>query len=283
MRCVECNTDISHKRAGTRFCGQRCRDRSRWTNHVDRPAVRLCSHCRAEISDRHLLATRCEECQASHRKSRKHLVVRSCAVCGTDLTGTTKKKLCAACSAPKQRTCAEDGCEVDLTRSRRQRCLQHGRERALEAQRARQGGENRKAYNEAIRQWQADNPEATMLIRARTRAKKRGLECTITVDDVKAAWPEAQPVPCVRHGAGQESGPGALVTRITEPGPHRQHQGYVPGNIWVISLEANGTKRDLTIEELAAGESTPEWQAWARDHLAGKSRPRRRVVRRSAA
>ena len=185
--------------------------------------------------------------------------------CGTDLTGTTKKKLCVACSAPRPRTCAEDGCEVDLTGSRWPRCPQHAKQRALDLQRARQGGENRKAYNEAIRKWQADNPEATMLIRARTRAKKRGLECTITVDDVKAVWPRHNRCPV--YGTELVRNLGRAHSAPESPSLDRidNTQGYVPGNIWVISLEANGTKRDFTIEELAAGESTPEWQAWARD------------------
>jgi hypothetical protein len=44
-------------------------------------------------------------------------------------------------------------------------------------------------------------------------------------------------------------------------------RGYVPSNIHVISLQANSLKRDLGIEELAAGAAGEHWQAWATAYL----------------
>jgi hypothetical protein len=41
----------------------------------------------------------------------------------------------------------------------------------------------------------------------------------------------------------------------------------------------NSGKRDLTVEELAAGAAGEHWQTWARSYLAGNSRPDHLVVR----
>jgi hypothetical protein len=92
-----------------------------------------------------------------------------------------------------------------------------------------------------------------MLIRAKSRAKAKGLECTITADDIKAAWPEDNRCPVfgtelVRNLGSQHASPDSpSLDRIDN------RKGYVPGNVWVISLLANGTKQDLTPEELARG------------------------------
>jgi hypothetical protein len=132
-----------------------------------------------------------------------------------------------------------------------------------------------------VRQWQEDNPEATMLIRARTRARKYGIECTIMLDDVRAAWPEDNRCPVfgidlVRNlGRAHASPASPSLDRIDNS------KGYVPGNIHVISNAANGTKRDLNAAELAAGEAGSEWQAWAVARTAGQQ-PRRKIRRKAA-
>lgn len=102
-----------------------------------------------------------------------------------------------------------------------------------------------------------------MLIRARSRARQRGIECTITVEDIRAAWPGDGRCPVfgvelIRNLGEPHASPySPSIDRIDNA------KGYVPGNIHVISVRANGVKQDFTIEELAAGMAGPEWQAWA--------------------
>jgi hypothetical protein len=279
-RCVECDGPIPARvKLDAKYCGKACRDavnkrRLHEGHRAGRKVVeRACDGCGTDITERatqHPLATRCEDCQANHRSGRKRVrpkVERSCAGCGADIRGRAKAKTtCADCEPRPPRLCVGCG-SVDLRGTMRWRCE--------ECQDAWDAGESGR-----VRQWQADNPAATMLIRARTRAKRKGLECTITLDDVKAAWPNDNRCPVYKvelvrnlgeHHASPES---PSLDRIDNS------KGYVPGNVWVISLQANGTKQDFSLEKLAAGESTPEWRAYARTYL---GMPRRRVVRRRTA
>ncbi len=52
--------------------------------------------------------------------------------------------------------------------------------------------------------------------------------------------------------------------------------GYVKGNVHVCCVGCNGLKRDLSVDELAAGEAGEHWKAWAVARLACES-PDRRV------
>lgn len=87
-----------------------------------------------------------------------------------------------------------------------------------------------------------------MLDRCRGRAKTRGLECTITRDDI--VIPERCPIlgiPLQRNkGKGVASANSPSVDRIDSS------RGYVPGNVWVISYKANAMKNNATPDELLA-------------------------------
>jgi hypothetical protein len=81
---------------------------------------------------------------------------------------------------------------------------------------------------------------------ARSRAKKKGLEFTITVDDI--VIPERCPVfdyPLIRM-PGHKMGPihTATLDRIDST------KGYIPGNVQVISEKANRIKSDATPFEI---------------------------------
>lgn len=83
---------------------------------------------------------------------------------------------------------------------------------------------------------------------ARARARKQGQRFTITVDDVRAAWPTDNRCPVLGielvrgEGASQDS--SATIDRLNGA------WGYEPGNIAVISLAANRAKGNLRASEL---------------------------------
>jgi hypothetical protein len=88
------------------------------------------------------------------------------------------------------------------------------------------------------------NPESYLLYQTKTRAKKRGLPFNLTHDDVKV--PEKCPVlgytlEINSGGAGHNS---PTVDRIVPS------EGYVKGNVQIISHRANTIKSDATAEEL---------------------------------
>ena len=96
------------------------------------------------------------------------------------------------------------------------------------------------------------DPRLKLLYAARSRAKKNGLDCTITVDDI--VIPELCPALGIkleaRIGAGRSNrehlGNSPSLDRIDNS------KGYIPGNVAVISLRANMIKTDATAAELKA-------------------------------
>ncbi len=91
-----------------------------------------------------------------------------------------------------------------------------------------------------------------LLYAARGRAKKSGLPCTITVDDI--VIPEICPVlgiplfPSVGNGRKQP----ALIPNSPSVDRLDNNKGYTPDNIRVISVRANDIKSNATLEELEA-------------------------------
>ncbi len=95
------------------------------------------------------------------------------------------------------------------------------------------------------RKWMADNPLASMLRSAKTRAKRAGLPFTLSLADIPAI-PDRCPIldiPLVR-GNGHWHDGSPTLDRIDS------RMGYVPGNVLVISWRANALKRDATAQEL---------------------------------
>jgi hypothetical protein len=82
----------------------------------------------------------------------------------------------------------------------------------------------------------------------RHRAKKQGISCTVTVEDI--VLPEVCPV----LGIPLVLAPGNALKRPDAPSVDRikNHLGYVPGNVAVISLRANFLKKDATVAEVRA-------------------------------
>lgn len=94
--------------------------------------------------------------------------------------------------------------------------------------------------------WAQRNPKKVMLASARMRAKRKGLECTITIDDFDI--PEFCPVLGIKliSGIGKDSRSDASPTldRIDN------NKGYITGNVQVMSFKANRAKTDLIKQEL---------------------------------
>jgi hypothetical protein len=94
--------------------------------------------------------------------------------------------------------------------------------------------------------WQRRRPVQAMLSRARSSAKKRGLDFAITPADVTI--PKRCPVlgiPLVNTvGEGRRVDGSITLDRIDNT------RGYVPGNVLVVSWRANRIKSDASLEEL---------------------------------
>lgn len=88
------------------------------------------------------------------------------------------------------------------------------------------------------------DPKKVMVEKARTRAKTRGTECTITCDDFDI--PDVCPVlgiPLFRS-EGVHSPNSPTLDEIV------RGSGYTPDNVLVMSHLANACKRDLTPDQL---------------------------------
>lgn len=82
--------------------------------------------------------------------------------------------------------------------------------------------------------------------RAQQRAKRRGLECTITPDDIHI------PDVCPILGCKLETHPGHTGGKDNSPTLDRidNTKGYIPGNVQVISSLANRMKLSADPETL---------------------------------
>jgi hypothetical protein len=100
---------------------------------------------------------------------------------------------------------------------------------------------------EYVRNWWAEKRRTDwayeMFLSAKKRAKRDGLEFTITKDDIKI------PEHCPILGCKLEKNIGRV--KYNSPSLDRVDtlKGYVPGNVQVISTKANTHKGDLSLEE----------------------------------
>lgn len=88
------------------------------------------------------------------------------------------------------------------------------------------------------------NPLSLLFKNAKRRAKEKGLEFSLTYDDIKI--PERCPILNIplfsADGYAKDNSPS--IDRIDST------KGYVPGNVMIISFRANTLKNDASIEEL---------------------------------
>lgn len=122
-------------------------------------------------------------------------------------------------------------------------------------------GPARRAYNQKWRDThRAHVRQRQLLNNCRTRARKKNLLCTITIEDIKI--PDKCPILGITLIAGFDTG------RASSPSVDQIEvgKGYTPENIQVISYLANQMKSNGTLEQcVALGD-------WARRQLEVPSR-----------
>lgn len=104
----------------------------------------------------------------------------------------------------------------------------------------------KKCLSEISKNKRLNNPAKTTWERARARARKSGVEFTITPEDVQTVWTDICPIYHI-----------PLKTNNQKPGPDSHSidridnsKGYIPGNIAIVSMKFNSEKRNLTPEIL---------------------------------
>jgi len=101
----------------------------------------------------------------------------------------------------------------------------------------------RKAY---ATKWRHDNPEMGLLVKARHRAKTKGLEYNLTIEDVTI--PEYCPILGIKLERNL-NGNGPIMTSPTLDRINNS-EGYIKGNVRVISFRANALRNDATLYEM---------------------------------
>lgn len=96
--------------------------------------------------------------------------------------------------------------------------------------------------------WRTRSPAARLLNKAKERARNAGTEFTITLKDIEEAWPPSGLCPALhlrlRSGVGKVIPESPTLDRLDTA------FGYVPGNVAVISRQANIIKNNGTAREL---------------------------------
>ena len=102
--------------------------------------------------------------------------------------------------------------------------------------------DNREILKAKQRLYTRNNPEKVLLTQSRIRAKKRGLDHTINIEDIRI--PSICPVLGIQLNQGGNTDNSPSLDRIDSS------KGYTPDNVWVISTRANRIKNDATPDEL---------------------------------
>ena len=113
-----------------------------------------------------------------------------------------------------------------------------------EKHRARSRSSDKHIKNLLERDRRLADPRANMLRAAKERAKKHGIAFGLTIDDI--AVPDYCPALGLRLtvGEGKQCDASPSLDRLDSS------KGYVPGNVWVISLKANRIKTNATANEI---------------------------------
>lgn len=106
--------------------------------------------------------------------------------------------------------------------------------------------DNPEKVSQGKRKYYIDNLPKFMLKSAQIRAKQDGIPCTITIDDI--VIPEYCPI------LGIALVPSSRRSRDESPSLDKvdPDQGYVPGNVQVVSNKANTMKSSANRKELKA-------------------------------
>ncbi len=104
--------------------------------------------------------------------------------------------------------------------------------------------ENRDKWNESRRKWRENNIIHALFMEAKHRAKSRGIEFSIILEDVP---PMGELCPLL----GLPFSTRSEKKTATSPSLDRidSSRGYVKGNVWIVGYRANIIKNDGTAEE----------------------------------
>lgn len=116
------------------------------------------------------------------------------------------------------------------------------------------------------RRWADASPERFLLMKARNRAKAANLPFDLEVSDIRI--PQFCPLLGIPLERNRGAGPAASSPTLDRIVPE---QGYVKGNVQVISHRANTLKRDASLEELAKLGAWATQQLWLREEADGRS------------
>jgi hypothetical protein len=114
----------------------------------------------------------------------------------------------------------------------------------VKAQRRKYRADNPEYFARKRKEHVAENPEKYVVYEARKRAKKFGLECTITPEDV--VIPEFCPILGMKLERGKIDKNRDNTPSLDRIAPE---VGYIPSNVAVMSFRANRIKNNGTAEE----------------------------------
>ncbi len=135
----------------------------------------------------------------------------------------------------------------------------HSRNRLTQIALSRSYYENNKtSLADKKRTFYANNPLNRLIQCAKRRAKKKGIEFSITIEDLHL--PNRCPILGIElnHNIGGVAQPNSPSIDRIDP-----HIGYVKGNVAIISVRANTLKSNMTVDiaaRLLAYMSSAGWQ-----------------------
>lgn len=97
-------------------------------------------------------------------------------------------------------------------------------------------------YNSYTEHYKKSNPVRYLLSKARSRCKKLGLEYNLENEDI--IIPEYCPLLNVKLDMNGSSDTSPSLDRLDNT------KGYIKGNVWVISFQANRMKNTSTLTQL---------------------------------
>ena len=118
--------------------------------------------------------------------------------------------------------------------------------------RNRNSDKQKAATKNRIKKFRLNSPHRVLYTYAKARAKRKGIDFTITLQDLEKVYPNPPICPVLgvtfQHGQGKKGGSynSPSLDRIDS------NKGYVPDNIRVISWRANSLKKNMTFQEAEA-------------------------------
>ena len=166
--------------------------------------------------------------------------------CGNNKDGSIRYRyICKECHSKRSKQYYQNNTEKENERSKQY--YQNNTEKVRETYK--QWYQNNfEKQNERKKQYRQNNPEKVMLVDSIRRAKKKGLEHNIELEDIQI--PEYCPVLGIKLEVNSGKGYGKAQPNSPSLDRVDNSRGYTKDNIRVISYRANMLKNNATQEEL---------------------------------